>query len=44
MEVVRQLDERSLQPERLTVKQPSLDDVFLKVTGESYEGGVPDVD
>lgn len=44
MEVVRQLDERSLQPERLTVKQPSLDDVFLKVTGESYEGGMPDVD
>lgn len=44
MDVVRRLDERSLQPERLTVKQPSLDDVFLKVTGESYEGGMPDVD
>lgn len=44
MEVVRLLDEQKLQPERLTVKQPSLDDVFLKVTGESYEGGVPDVD
>lgn len=42
--VVRRLDERMLQPERLTVKQPSLDDVFLKVTGESYEGGVPNVD
>ncbi|WP_114165180.1 ATP-binding cassette domain-containing protein [Exiguobacterium sp. TNDT2] len=44
MDVVRRLDERSLQPERLAVKQPSLDDVFLKVTGESYEGGMPDVD
>ncbi len=43
-DVVRRLDERMLQPERLTVKQPSLDDVFLKVTGESYEGGVPNVD
>lgn len=38
-EVVRSLDEQGMQPERLTVKQPSLDDVFLKVTGESYEGG-----
>ncbi|MFN4214178.1 ATP-binding cassette domain-containing protein [Exiguobacterium sp.] len=44
MEVIRLLDDRALQPERLTVKQPSLDDVFLKVTGESYEGGVPNVD
>lgn len=44
MEVIRLLDERAIQPERLTVKQPSLDDVFLKVTGESYEGGVPNVD
>ncbi|OGX79490.1 daunorubicin ABC transporter ATP-binding protein [Exiguobacterium sp. SH31] len=43
-DVVRKLDEQALQPERLTVKQPSLDDVFLKVTGESYEGGVPSVD
>ncbi|EPE62788.1 daunorubicin resistance ABC transporter, ATP-binding family protein [Exiguobacterium sp. S17] len=43
-DVVRKLDEQVLQPERLTVKQPSLDDVFLKVTGESYEGGVPSVD
>ncbi|MCT4784629.1 MULTISPECIES: ATP-binding cassette domain-containing protein [Exiguobacterium] len=43
-DVVRRLDERMLQPERLTVKQPSLDDVFLKVTGESYEGGMPNVD
>lgn len=43
-DVVRKLDEQGLQPERLTVKQPSLDDVFLKVTGESYEGGVPSVD
>lgn len=43
-DIVRKLDEQALQPERLTVKQPSLDDVFLKVTGESYEGGVPRVD
>lgn len=43
-DVVRKLDEQGLQSERLTVKQPSLDDVFLKVTGESYEGGVPSVD
>ena len=43
-EIVRSLDEQGLQPERLTVKQPSLDDVFLKVTGESYEGGEIRVD
>lgn len=43
-DVVRQLDEQGLQATRLTVKQPSLDDVFLKVTGESYAGGEPDVD
>ncbi|WP_215143199.1 ATP-binding cassette domain-containing protein [Exiguobacterium qingdaonense] len=43
-EIVRALDEQKLQPERLTVKQPSLDDVFLKVTGESYEGGEIHVD
>lgn len=43
-DVVRQLDEQGLQAARLTVKQPSLDDVFLKVTGESYAGGEPDVD
>ena len=44
MDVIRSLDEAGLQPERLTVKQPSLDDVFLKVTGESYEGGEIRVD
>lgn len=44
MAVVRKLDEHRLQPIRLTVKQPSLDDVFLKVTGESYEGGALRVD
>ena len=43
-EIVRALDEQGLQPERLTVKQPSLDDVFLQVTGESYEGGELRVD
>ncbi|MHC9161766.1 MULTISPECIES: ATP-binding cassette domain-containing protein [unclassified Exiguobacterium] len=43
-EIIRSLDEQGLQPERLTVKQPSLDDVFLKVTGESYEGGEIRVD
>lgn len=43
-EIVRALDEQGLQPECLTVKQPSLDDVFLQVTGESYEGGELRVD
>lgn len=43
-DIVRSLDENGLQPERLSVKQPSLDDVFLKVTGESYEGGEIRVD
>jgi ABC-2 type transport system ATP-binding protein len=36
-EVVRRLQDRGLQPQALTLSRPSLDDVFLQVTGERYE-------
>ena len=35
--VVSRLDARGLRPQSLTLSQPSLDDVFLQVTGERYE-------
>jgi ABC-2 type transport system ATP-binding protein len=33
VQVVRALDNAGLEPERLTVREPTLDDVFLKLTG-----------
>jgi ABC-2 type transport system ATP-binding protein len=37
MEALRALDARGLEPERLTVREPSLDDVFLTLTGHRAE-------
>ena len=42
LEVVRTLDRESLIPERLTVREPSLDDVFLSLTGHRAEPGTND--
>jgi ABC-2 type transport system ATP-binding protein len=39
LEVVRVLDREQLVPERLVVREPSLDDVFLKLTGHRAEPG-----
>jgi ABC-2 type transport system ATP-binding protein len=36
--LVRVLDDAGLRPSGLLVKQPSLDDVFLRVTGEALDG------
>ncbi|CAA9294006.1 MAG: Efflux ABC transporter, ATP-binding protein [uncultured Chloroflexia bacterium] len=38
--VVSQLQARGLQPRSLTLSRPSLDDVFLQVTGERYANEV----
>lgn len=35
--VVQRLQDNGLQPHSLTLSRPSLDDVFLQVTGERYE-------
>lgn len=37
MEILRELDTENLQPETLTVREPSLDDVFLDLTGRHAE-------
>ena len=37
LDVVRTLDREALIPERLTVREPSLDDVFLSLTGHRAE-------
>jgi daunorubicin resistance ABC transporter ATP-binding subunit len=39
MELVRTLDASRLKPERITVREPSLDDVFLQLTGHRAENG-----
>jgi ABC-2 type transport system ATP-binding protein len=39
LEVVRILDREQLVPERLVVREPSLDDVFLSLTGHRAEPG-----
>src|SRR5437016_2213155 len=36
-EVIRELDSRGIVPASLTVRQPSLDDVFLRLTGRHVE-------
>ena len=38
-ELVRTLDAAGLQPSGLLVKQPSLDDVFLRITGQGLDPG-----
>ena len=44
LEVVRVLDRENLVPERLTVREPSLDDVFLSLTGHRAEEAMAGVD
>ena len=41
MGVLRPLDGHGLEPATLTVREPSLDDVFLTLTGHHAEGGEP---
>jgi ABC-2 type transport system ATP-binding protein len=45
MDIVRTLDNEGLVPEWLTVREPTLDDVFLQLTGRRAEPGLdgPDV-
>ena len=38
---VRALDERNIVPDNLAVREPTLDDVFLKLTGHRAEQDVP---
>ncbi len=40
-EVVTELNSSGLAPQSLTLTQPSLDDVFLQVTGQRFENEVP---
>ena len=37
VEVVRRLDAAALEPAAMTVREPSLDDVFLELTGKPSE-------
>ncbi len=39
IETLRLLDANSLTPATLTVREPSLDDAFLALTGRRAEGG-----
>ena len=41
VEAVRRLDAAGLEPAAMTVREPSLDDVFLELTGKPSE---PDLD
>ncbi len=43
LEVVRVLDREQLVPGRLVVREPSLDDVFLKLTGHRAEPGTEEL-
>ena len=38
VEVLRLLEVDGLEPDTLTVREPSLDDVFLAITGRHAEG------
>ena len=42
IEVLRVLDAEGLEPETLTVREPSMDDVFLKLTGRHAEAADED--
>jgi ABC-2 type transport system ATP-binding protein len=42
LEVVRALDEQGLTPESLFVREPTLDDVFLQLTGHTALSSAPD--
>jgi ABC-2 type transport system ATP-binding protein len=41
-EVMRRLEQIQLNPISITLTQPSLDDVFLQVTGQSLQAETPD--
>lgn len=43
IEVLRRLDADGLEPDTLTVREPSLDDVFLKLTGHHAEASTEPV-
>jgi len=42
LEAVRRLDAANLEPEAISVREPSLDDVFLTLTGHAAEEPVAD--
>ncbi|MEO8292417.1 MAG: ATP-binding cassette domain-containing protein [Actinomycetota bacterium] len=42
VEILRTLDTAGLEPQSLTVREPSLDDVFLALTGHHAEAGEPE--
>ncbi|MEA2557729.1 MAG: oleandomycin transport system ATP-binding protein [Actinomycetota bacterium] len=42
IEILRTLDGAGLEPDSLTVREPSLDDVFLALTGHHAEAGASD--
>ena len=42
IEVLRALDGHDLEPATLTVREPSMDDVFLKLTGHHAEHAADD--
>ena len=44
VEVLRILETDGLEPDTLTVREPSLDDVFLALTGHHAEGATADVE
>jgi ABC-2 type transport system ATP-binding protein len=44
LDAVRRLDDAGLQPEKVTVREPSLDDVFLTLTGRPAEDDVQEGD
>ena len=39
MEAVRRLDAAGIEPDELEIRKPTLDDVFLKLTGQKAERG-----
>ena len=39
LEIVRRLDDRHIEPIELALQRPTLDDVFLELTGRTPEGG-----
>jgi ABC-2 type transport system ATP-binding protein len=41
MDALRALDSSGLTPTTLVVREPSLDDVFLTLTGHRAESGAP---
>jgi hypothetical protein len=44
IEVLRTLDSNGITPATLTVREPSLDDVFLALTGKHVEEAPPPAD